>query len=73
MIHLIKQKFIDHFKNIIAKIGENIVLSKLIIVIENSNDVNISTYIHNAYRKNIGKIAVILQSKVADPNDESQN
>jgi len=57
----------DHFKNIISKIGENIVLSNMIII-ENL-DLMISNYIHNAYRKNIGKIAVVLRSKV-DKIDE---
>ena len=31
----------------------------------------ISTYIHNAYKKNIGKIAVVLKSKVNEINEES--
>ena len=61
----------DHFKNIIAKIGENIVLSKL-IVIDNSENMMISKYIHNSYRKNIGKIAVTLQVNV-DQNNKSSN
>ena len=61
----------DHFKNIIAKIGENIVFSKLVVV--NNPDKNLlSSYIHNAYRKNIGKIAVVLKSKVEIDNDEAK-
>ena len=61
----------DHFKNLISKIGENILLSKLIIV-KNSNKQEISTYIHNAYRKNIGKIAVLMRAQVKEPNDDSK-
>ena len=61
----------DQFKEIIAKIGENIILSKLIIV-QKSNDSIISNYIHNAYRKNIGKIAVVLKTKVNEINEESK-
>ena len=61
----------DHFKNIIAKIGENIVFSKLVVV--NNPDKNLlSSYIHNPYRKNIGKIAVVLKSKVEIDNDEAK-
>lgn len=61
----------DYFKNIIAKIGENIVLSK-IIVMQKHNDSLINNYIHNSYRKNIGKIAVALKYKVNNKNDESE-
>ena len=59
----------DHFKNIIAKIGENIVLSKLILI-DNSESTIISKYIHNTYRKNIGKIVVTLEIN-ADKNNEN--
>ncbi len=61
----------DHFKNIIAKIGENIVLNDLIII-KNSDNLMISNYIHNAYRKNIGKIAVVLRSEVKNINEEAK-
>ena len=61
----------DYFKEIIVKIGENIVLSKLVII-ENNDQTIISNYIHNSYRKNIGKIAVILKSKVSENNEESK-
>ena len=66
-----KNLIADMFKDVIAKIGENIVLSKLIII---SNDENslISQYIHNSYRKNIGKIAVLLKSNVQTIDDESK-
>ena len=60
----------DKFKNIIAKIGENIILTKL-ISIEKKENINISNYIHNSYRKNIGKIASTISYKVDSSNDEA--
>lgn len=61
----------DTFKDIISKVGENIILSKLLIL-QNNSDELISSYIHNAYRKNIGKIAVVLKSKVYEINEDSK-
>ena len=61
----------EYFTDIITKIGENIILSQLIIV-PNNDGCMISTYIHNAYKKNIGKIAVILKSKVNEIDEESK-
>ncbi len=43
----------------IAKIGENIVISDLKVFEKNNN--HLSFYVHNAYRKNIGKIISILK------------
>jgi len=61
----------DHFKGIISKIGENIILSKLIFIKINEK-LMISSYIHNSYRKNIGKIAVVLKTNVVQNNEESK-
>jgi len=61
----------EYFTDIVTKIGENIIFSKLIVV-PNKEDFMISTYIHNAYKKNIGKIAVVLKSKVDKIDDESK-
>ena len=61
----------EYFTDIITKIGENIILSQLIIV-PNNDGCMISTYIHNAYKKNIGKIAVVLKSKINEINEESK-
>tara|TARA_Y100001970_G_C14247621_1_gene869449 strand:+ start:128 stop:994 length:867 start_codon:yes stop_codon:yes gene_type:complete len=61
----------DHFKNIISKIGENIILTKLIII-NNSDNLMISHYIHNSYKKNIGKIAVVLRSKVEQKSEDAK-
>jgi len=60
----------EYFTDIITKIGENIILCKLITVV-NKEGCMISTYIHNAYKKNIGKIAVVLKSKVNEINKET--
>ena len=64
------KKISDYFKEIISKIGENIVLNKLLII--ENNDSLISSYVHNSYRNNIGKIAVILKSKVDIINADSK-
>ena len=61
----------EYFTDIITKIGENIILSQLIIVPNNDGCI-ISTYIHNAYKKNIGKIAVVLKSKINEIDEESK-
>jgi len=58
----------DRFKDIISKIGENIILSKLNII-EKKDGEMISSYIHNGYRTNIGKIGVILKTTVNEVND----
>ena len=56
------------FDEMIAKIGENIVISDLRVFNKNNN--YLSFYVHNAYRKNIGKIISILKYS-SDSNDES--
>ena len=61
----------DMFKNIISKIGENIILSKLLII-KNSNDLMVSKYVHNAYRFNIGKLVVVLTSRVDELNEAAK-
>ena len=52
----------------IAKIGENLILNDLLIK-ENKNS-NYSFYIHNSYRKNIGKIISLLEYSSNDKNNE---
>ncbi len=49
----------DYFNSMIAKIGENLILNDLLIK-ENKSS-NYSFYIHNSYRKNIGKIISLLE------------
>ena len=61
----------DYFNSMIAKIGENLILNDLIIK-ENSNT-SYSFYIHNSYRKNIGKIISFLEYSSDIKNKEIDN
>ena len=58
----------DYFNSMIAKVGENLVLNELIIK-ENKNS-RYSFYIHNSYRKNIGKIISLVEYSTIDNNTE---
>jgi len=58
----------DYFNSMIAKIGENLILNDLLIK-ENKNS-NYSFYIHNSYRKNIGKIISLVEYSTDDNNAE---
>ena len=49
----------DYFNSMIAKIGENLILSDLLI--KENKDSYYSYYIHNSYRGNIGKIVSLLE------------
>ena len=49
----------DYFDSMIAKIGENLILSDLLI--KENKDSSYSYYIHNSYRGNIGKIVSLLE------------
>ena len=55
----------------IAKIGENIVLSELNIF--ENRDMHVNFYIHNPYRKNIGKIVSSVLFNSVDYNKDTQN
>ncbi len=55
------------FDSMIAKIGENLVLNDFIIL-ENKNHYH-SFYIHNSYKKNIGKIISIIKYEANDDNE----
>ena len=57
----------EYFNNMIAKIGENIVLNDLIVV--DTQKTNSSYYVHNSYSKNIGKIISLINYQV-DNKDE---
>ena len=63
-------KISDRFTEIIAKIGENILLGDLKTI--EHNDTNISYYVHNAYRSNSGKIISLIQysTKILDTHIE---
>ena len=58
----------DYFNSMIAKIGENLILNDLLIK-ENKNS-NYSFYIHNSYRKNIGKIISLVEYSTTNNNSE---
>ena len=62
------KKISEYFSDIIAKIGENIVLRRLSFVSKDSNS-EFYSYTHNAYKTNIGKICVLLKAEVKN-NDE---
>ena len=57
----------DFINNMIAKIGENLILSDLIIL-KNDKSYN-SFYIHNSYSKNIGKIISLINYE-SNKNDD---
>ena len=61
----------DYFNSMIAKIGENLILNDLIIK-ENKNS-NYSFYIHNSYRKNIGKIISLVEYTTTNNIPEIQD
>ena len=60
-------KISDYFTNMIAQIGENLILNDLLVF---DNTINhMSHYIHNSYSKNIGKIISTINYK-SNKNDE---
>ena len=64
------RKISDYFKDIIAKIGENIILTKLYISEHKEN--YFSYYVHNSYKKNIGKIVTLISYQANEHNNESK-
>ena len=58
----------DYFNSMIAKIGENLVLNDLLI--RENKISNYSFYIHNSYRKNIGKIISLVEYSTTENNPE---
>jgi len=62
------KKISEHFSDIIAKIGENIVLRRLSFISKDSSS-EFYSYTHNTYTTNIGKICVLLKAEVKN-NDE---
>ena len=61
----------EYFSDIIAKIGENIVLRRLSFVSKDSNS-EFYSYTHNAYKQNIGKICVLLKAEVENNNENTK-
>jgi len=66
-----EKKISEYFTDIIAKIGENIVLRRLSVVIKNSSS-EFYTYTHNTYKPNIGKICVLLKAEVESSNENTK-
>ena len=64
------KKISDHFTDIISKIGENIVLKRLKLFLDDSHT-KVFGYTHNSYRKNIGKICSVLKAEINDLNDDT--
>ena len=58
----------SYFNNMIAKIGENLILNDLIVI--NNTDSNFSYYIHNSYKDNIGKIISTIKYSSKNYNDK---
>tara|TARA_Y100001949_G_scaffold140467_1_gene122494 strand:+ start:18 stop:875 length:858 start_codon:yes stop_codon:yes gene_type:complete len=65
------KKISEFFTDIIAKIGENIVLRRLSFVSKDSNS-EFYSYTHNAYKPNIGKICVLLKAEVENNNENTK-
>ena len=63
------KKILDYFSEIIAKIGENIVLRR-IDFLDIEENCRFFSYVHNAYKENVGKICVILKAEISEENDE---
>ena len=58
----------DLLTEMIAKIGENLVINNLKVF--NNKEANVNYYIHNPYRKNIGKIVSAVFYSTEEENDE---
>ena len=65
------KKISEFFTDIIAKIGENIVLRRLSFVSKDSNS-EFYSYTHNPYKPNIGKICVLLKAEVENNNENTK-
>ena len=58
----------DLLNEMIAKIGENLIINDLKVF--NNKEANVNYYIHNPYRKNIGKIVSAVFYSTEEENDE---
>tara|TARA_Y100000590_G_C15673868_1_gene997252 strand:+ start:535 stop:1404 length:870 start_codon:yes stop_codon:yes gene_type:complete len=65
------KKISDHFTEIIAKVGENIILKRIKVFVKEEGT-EIFSYTHNNYRRNIGKICAILVTKIKEANEDSK-
>ncbi len=64
-------KLSEYFTDIIARIGENIVLGDIRIIDHNNSQFNY--YVHNSYKKNIGKIISFINYNSKIQNDQIKN
>jgi elongation factor Ts len=60
----------DLLTEMVAKIGENLIINDLKVY--DNKEVNVSYYIHNPYRKNIGKIVSTVFFSSEEVNDDMQ-
>ena len=61
----------DFFTEMIAKIGENLILNDISIF--DNQKYSTSFYVHNSYKDNIGKIVSVIQYQSDDQNNEILN
>ena len=61
----------DLLTEMIAKIGENLIISDLKVF--DNKKANVNYYIHNPYRKNIGKIVSAIFYSSDEDNDDVKN
>jgi len=61
----------DLLTEMIAKIGENLIINELKVF--NNKEAKVNYYIHNPYRKNIGKIVSAVFYECENENDEVKN
>ncbi len=59
---------LDYINEMIAKIGENLILNDLLIL--KNNELESSYYVHNNYKENIGKIIALIQYKTNKIDDK---
>tara|TARA_X000000368_G_C22983540_1_gene691033 strand:+ start:108 stop:962 length:855 start_codon:yes stop_codon:yes gene_type:complete len=64
-----EKSVLDILTEMIAKIGENLIINDLKIF--DNKDLNVNYYIHNPYRKNIGKIVSAVFFLSEDVNDDT--
>ena len=64
------KKISEYFTEIIAKIGENIILRRCKLFVQDKNT-KLFSYIHNSYKKNIGKIGVVLKAEIESLSEET--
>lgn len=62
------KKISDLLNEMIAKIGENLIISELKII--DTKDLKVNYYIHNPYRKNIGKIVSVVHFLSEEINED---